>query len=281
MRWKGRQTSKNIDDRRHTPRGVSRAGMGGAGLIVVVVIGLLFGVDVTPFLGGGGQVAPPQANAPVQIDDETEEFVAVILADTEAIWSDIFRNSGIQYTPPVLVLFAGRTQSACGRAMSATGPFYCPVDQRVYLDTSFFQVMEQRLGARGDFAKAYVIAHEVAHHVQNSLGVLEQVNRAKSRSSQAQANALSVRVELQADCYSGVWARAIDQRFGVLEAGDIEEALNTAAAIGDDALQRAQGGVVVPDSFTHGTSAQRQNWFHRGYQTGDPNSCDTFAADQL
>ncbi len=281
MRWKGRRTSKNIDDRRHGSGGVSRAGLGGAGLIVVVVIGLLFGVDVTPFLGGGGQIAPPQANAPVQIDDETEEFVAVILADTEAIWSEIFRNSGIQYTPPVLVLFAGRTQSACGRAMSATGPFYCPVDQRVYLDTSFFRVMEQRLGARGDFAKAYVIAHEVAHHVQNSLGLLEKVNRAKSQSSQAQANALSVRVELQADCYSGVWARAIDQRFGVLEAGDIEEALNTAAAIGDDALQRAQRGVVVPDSFTHGTSAQRQYWFNRGYQTGDPNSCDTFAADQL
>ena len=181
--------------------------MGGAGLIIVLVVGLLFGVDITPFLSGGGQVAPPQANAPVQIDDETEEFVAVVLADTEAIWGEIFRDSGIQYTPPVLVLFAGRTQSACGRAMSATGPFYCPVDQRVYLDTSFFGVMEQRLGARGDFAKAYVIAHEVAHHVQHSLGILEQVNRAKQRSSQADANALSVRVELQADCYSGVWAR--------------------------------------------------------------------------
>lgn len=281
MRWKGRRTSKNIDDRRHGSRGVSRAGMGGAGLIVVLVIGLLFGVDITPFLSGGVQVAPPQANAPAQIDDETEEFVAVILADTEVVWGEIFRDSGIQYTPPVLALFAGRTQSACGRAMSATGPFYCPIDQRVYLDTSFFQVMEQRLGAHGDFAKAYVIAHEVAHHVQHSLGLLEQVNRAKSRSSQADANALSVRVELQADCYSGVWARAMDQRFGVLEPGDIEEALNTAAAIGDDALQRAQQGVVVPDSFTHGTSEQRQNWFYRGYKSGNPNSCDTFAARQL
>lgn len=281
MRWKGRRTSKNIDDRRHGSSGMSRAGMGGAGLIVVLVIGLLFGVDITPFLSGGGQVAPPQANAPVQIDDETEEFVAVVLADTEAIWGEIFRDSGIQYTPPVLVLFAGRTQSACGRAMSATGPFYCPVDQRVYLDTSFFRVMEQRLGARGDFAKAYVIAHEVAHHVQHSLGILDQVNRAKQRSSQADANALSVRVELQADCYSGVWARAMDQRFGVLEPGDIEEALKTAAAIGDDALQRAQQGVVVPDSFTHGTSEQRQNWFNRGYKSGNPNSCDTFAARQL
>lgn len=206
-------------------------------------------MDVTPFLSGGGQVAPPQANAPVQIDDETEEFVAVILADTEAIWGEIFRASGIQYTPPVLVLFAGRTQSACGCAMSATGPFYCPVDQRVYLDTSFFQVTKQHLGARGDFAKAYVIAHEFAHHVQNSLGVLEQVNRAKNQSSQSQANALSVRVELQADCYSGVLARSVDQRFGVLESGDIKEALNTVAAIRDDALQRVQQGVVVPDSF--------------------------------
>ncbi|WP_171208167.1 MULTISPECIES: neutral zinc metallopeptidase [unclassified Ruegeria] len=281
MRWKGRRTSKNIDDRRHTSRGASRAGVGGLGLIFIVVVGFFLGVDVTPFLTGGGQLSAPQANAPVQIDDETEEFVAVVLADTEVIWSEIFRGSGIQYTPPVLVLFAGRTQSACGRAMSATGPFYCPVDQRVYLDTSFFQVMEQRLGARGDFAKAYVIAHEVAHHVQHSLGVLDRVNRAKRQSSQADANALSVRVELQADCYSGVWARAMDQRFGVLEPGDIEEALNTAAAIGDDALQRAQQGVVVPDSFTHGTSEQRQNWFYRGYETGDPNSCDTFSTNRL
>jgi predicted metalloprotease len=190
----------------------------------------------------------------------------------------LFRKN---YRDPVLVLYSGVTTSACGGASAAMGPFYCPVDQKIFLDTDFFRVMEQDLGARGDFAKAYVIAHEVAHHVQHSLGVLDQVNAVRARSSRVESNALSVRIELQADCYAGFWTRAVEDRFGVLEEGDIEEALETAARIGDDALQRAQQGVVVPDSFTHGTSAQRQRWFYEGYRSGDPAACDTFRARQL
>jgi predicted metalloprotease len=204
-----------------------------------------------------------------------------VLADTEEVWDEIFTRSGLDYTPPTLVLYAGQTASACGGADAAMGPFYCPGDQRVFLDTDFFRVMAQDMGARGDFAAAYVIAHEVAHHVQNELGVLGRVNAQRARVSQSDSNALSVRVELQADCYSGIWARYAEERFGSLEPGDIEEAMDTAARIGDDALQRAARGVVVPDSFTHGSSEQRQRWFGEGYRTGDPQSCDTFAAARL
>lgn len=282
MRWQGRRTSSNIEDRRRGGGSAGRtAGVGGIGLVIVVLVGLFFGVDITPFLSGG---APQQTSAPSgpnTIDDQAEEFVAVVLADTEEIWGDIFAQSGLQYRPPVLVLYSGQTASACGGASAAMGPFYCPNDQRVFLDTAFFRTMETQLGARGDFAKAYVVAHEVAHHVQNSLGTLDTVNAVRARSSERDSNALSVRIELQADCYSGVWARAVQERFGTLERGDVEEALDTAARIGDDALQRASRGVVVPDSFTHGTSEQRQRWFYTGFETGDPNACDTFGTDRL
>lgn len=281
MKWQGRRTSRNIEDRRGTTGGMrGRGGIGGIGLVLVLLVGLFFGVDVTPFLGGGG-VATTSAPGPNRIDDQTEEFVGVVLADTEEIWSGIFEASGLTYDPPVLVLYSGRTASACGGADSAMGPFYCPGDQRVFLDTDFFRVMAEDLGARGEFAAAYVVAHEVAHHVQNELGVLGRVNALRSRVSRTEANALSVQIELQADCYAGLWARHAGEAFGSLEPGDIENALDTAARIGDDALQRASQGVVVPDSFTHGSSEQRQRWFRRGYETGDPGACDTFEAARL
>ncbi|MSU89035.1 hypothetical protein GE300_05265 [Rhodobacteraceae bacterium 2CG4] len=279
MKWRGRRGSRNIQDRRGM-RGGRVAGIGGLGALVVVLIGAFAGVDLTPLLqGGGGPVSEP--TGPNTIDDRTEEFVSVVLADTEEVWSAIFDASGGSYAEPELVLYSGVTGSACGTANAAVGPFYCPGDRRIFLDTSFFATLEQRLGAGGDFAFAYVIAHEVAHHVQNETGVLGEVNARRSRLPEAEANRLSVRIELQADCYSGLWARHAEDRFGSLEPGDIEEAMNAAAAIGDDALQRAGQGQVVPDSFTHGTSEQRQRWFERGYASGDPEACDTFSAEQL
>ncbi len=283
MKWQGRRGSRNIQDRRGMRGGSGKvAGLGGVGALIVVVIGAFYGVDLTPLLQGGSVSTPASAPAgPNTIDDRTEEFVSVVLADTEEVWGSIFANSGLDYDQPELVLYSGATTSACGTANAAVGPFYCPGDQRIFLDTSFFATLDQRLGAGGDFAFAYVIAHEVAHHVQNETGVLGQVNEQRARLPQSQANELSVRIELQADCYSGLWARHAEQRFGSLEPGDIDEAMNAAAAIGDDALQRASQGQVVPDSFTHGTSAQRQRWFNRGYESGDPQSCDTFATDRL
>ena len=285
MRWKGRETSSNIEDRRGA-RGAGgmggRAGIGGLGLVAVLLLGMFFGVDVTPFLTGGGGIPTASApSGPNTIDDTAEEFVGVVLADNEKVWSKAFADSRIPYRDPKLVLYSGVTSSGCGGAQAAMGPFSCPNDQRIFLDTDFFRVMEQQLGSRGDFAKAYVIAHEVAHHVQNSLGTLEKVNAARARASQVESNALSVRVELQADCFAGVWARAVQDRFGTLEPGDVESAMDTAARIGDDALQRAQRGTVVPDSFTHGSSEQRQRWFYNGFNSGDPNACDTFGARNL
>jgi uncharacterized protein len=282
MRWRGRRTSGNVEDRRGM--GGRAGGIGGIGLVIVLLIGLVFGIDVSALLdpqGASLRDPPPTASGPNAIDDETEEFVAVVLADTEEVWASIFAASGLDYDPPVLVLYSGVTRSACGGADAAMGPFYCPNDRRVFLDTDFFRVMEDRLGARGEFARAYVIAHEVAHHVQAELGLLARVHTARARVGREEANALSVRTELQADCYAGLWARHAEERWGILERGDIEAALEAAAAIGDDALQRASRGVVVPDSFTHGSSAQRQRWFYRGFETGDPQSCDTFAAETL
>ncbi|MHA3980397.1 KPN_02809 family neutral zinc metallopeptidase [Halovulum sp. GXIMD14794] len=279
MKWQGRRGSRNIQDRRGMPGG--RAGVGGLGLILVIVIGAFLGLDLTPLMQGGGVGTAPEPTGPNSIDDRTEEFVSVVLADTEEVWGDVFQNSGLSYAEPTLVLYSGVTSSACGTANAAVGPFYCPNDQRIFLDTDFFRVMEQRLGASGDFAYAYVIAHEVAHHVQNQLGILGQVNQQRARLPQAQANELSVRIELQADCYSGIWAREAQERFGSLERGDIDEALNAAAQIGDDTLQKASQGYVVPDSFTHGSSEQRQRWFYTGYETGDPQQCDTFGTNRL
>ncbi len=281
MKWRGRRTSANIEDRRRGGGAVRAGGIGFVGLLIVMAVGLLFGVDISPLVGGGGQMQTGAPAGPNEIDDQTEEFVGVVLADTEEVWGDIFRQSGLTYEDPKLVLFAGRTVSACGGADAAMGPFYCPNDQNVFLDTDFFRVMAEQMGARGDFAAAYVIAHEVGHHVQNQLGLLGRVTQLRQQSSQAQSNELSVRIELQADCYAGIWARHVDERYGTLEDGDIEEALDTAARIGDDALQRASRGVVVPDSFTHGTSAQRQEWFYRGFQSGDPQDCDTFEGVRL
>ena len=262
-----------------------RGKAGGLGLIVIVVIALLLGVDPTFLLQGGGSgFSVPMGNAPSgtnRIDDTSEEFIGVVLADTEEIWTEIFAASGKTYRAPKLVMFSGRTFSACGAASAASGQFYCPDDRKAYLDMAFFQVMDRKLGAGGDFAQAYVIAHEIAHHVQNELGVMEQVNRQRSRVSRTEANQLSVMVELQADCFSGVWANRAQRKFGSLEPGDIDEALNAANQIGDDTLQRNAGQAVVPDSFTHGTSEQRMRWFREGFDTGDPSLCDTFNATRL
>jgi predicted metalloprotease len=280
MEWRGRRTSGNIEDRRGQ-RSVARMGGLGAGAVVIVLLlGALFGVDVTPLLDVGGQPTVSAPAVPNTIDDEAEAFVGVVLAETETVWDGIFRASGLRYDQPRLVLYAGGTMSGCGTAASAMGPFYCPGDQTVYLDTDFFRVMEQRLGAGGEFARAYVIAHEVGHHVQQQLGVLDAVNQRRAALPEAEGNRLSVRTELQADCYAGIWARGVADRLA-LTAGDIRDALDTAARIGDDALQRAASGRVVPDSFTHGTSDQRQRWFEAGFREGDPAACDTFAARQL
>lgn len=291
MKWRGRRGSRNIEDRRSGGfrggvrrasggRGVRASGIGGIGAIAVVVIGLFLGVDPGTLLGivagdGGGYQSAPQSSIPNKIDDDTEKFVSVVLADTEAVWEEIFRDElGRTYQPPRLVLFSGQTQSACGVASAATGPFYCPPDKRAFLDTSFFATLEQRLGAAGDFARAYVIAHEIAHHVQNELGILPRINQLRAKATEVESNRLSVLIELQADCLSGVWARRAEQRFGALEPGDIEEALNAAAQIGDDALQRRSQGYVVPDSFTHGTSKQRVDAFKSGYRNGSIRVCE-------
>ena len=259
---------------------VRAGGVGGIGVLAVVLIGMFFGVDLTPLLGTGESSYTEAPSGPNTIDDQNEQFVSVVLAETEDVWGAIFKASNLTYHDPKLVLFSGVTRSGCGAAQSAMGPFYCPVDKTVYLDTDFFRVMEQQLGAQGEFARAYVIAHEVGHHVQDELGVLEQTTAVRSRSSEAQSNAISVRVELQADCYAGVWANAARDRLKLTD-DDIRSALDTAARIGDDALQQRSQGVVVPDSFTHGTSEQRQRWFHQGYRSGDPDQCDTFSAQSL
>jgi predicted metalloprotease len=284
MKWRGRRGSDNIVDVRRGG-GARRVGMGG-GLVMVllVVASMIFGVDLTGLaglVGGGAPSSAPQATGPNTIDDAAEEFVSVVLADTEEVWRQEFAERGAQYVEPELVLFADAVASACGQASSAVGPFYCPADNRVYLDTDFFRTMEQQLGARGEFAKAYVIAHEVGHHVQNLIGVMDETMRIRQRVSEAEANAISVRVELQADCLAGVWARTAHEKFGVLERGDIESAMDAASRIGDDALQRRSQGYVVPDSFTHGTSDQRQRWFYKGFESGELEVCDTFSTDAL
>ncbi len=274
MRWQGRRESSNIEDRRG--RGMGRtAGVGGIGMVIVLLVGIFFGVDLSPLLGPGGVVTTDSApSGPNVVDDEQERFVAVVLGQTEDVWKPRFQAAGMQYSEPKLVLFNGQVPSACGLAQSAMGPFYCPNDQAVYLDMDFFRVMEEQLGSRGDFAKAYVIAHEVGHHVQDEQGILERMNAMRAQSSERQSNEYSVRVELQADCYAGVWAHDSQEAFQLTDA-DIRSALDTAARIGDDALQRASQGYVVPDSFTHGTSQQRQEWFYRGFSTGDDAQCET------
>ncbi|MBT8411017.1 MAG: neutral zinc metallopeptidase [Octadecabacter sp.] len=283
MKWQGRRGSRNIEDRRRAGgAGRAASGIGGLGLVIIVVLGLVFDVDVSGLLSqqGGGQ-APSSAEI-TPADERAAQFVSVTLADTEEVWTEIFRSQvGAPYTPPVLVLFKGATQSPCGGASGASGPFYCPADRKAYLDTDFFVTLDRRLGAGGDFAAAYVVAHEVAHHVQNELGILGQANQMRAQVNEAESNAISVRIELQADCLSGVWARHAQEQFNSLDRGDVAEAMNAAAQIGDDTLQRNAGRTVQPHTFTHGTSEQRQRWFAAGFESAQIAQCDTFGTDRL
>lgn len=286
MKWRGQRGSRNVEDRRRSSGGARAGGIGGVGLLVVLALGYFLGIDVSPLIGGGGGGSIIQSSGGNQqiteADEERAEFTSVALGYTEVIWDEVFKTQlNTQYRPPVLVLFAGATQSPCGGASGATGPFYCPGDQKVYLDTSFFVTMARKMGAKGDFAAAYVVAHEVAHHVQNQLGTLGEANKARSRMSKEDSNRVSVMIELQADCYSGIWARYAEERLGVLEQGDLVEAVNAAKQIGDDTLQRNAGRRPMPHTFTHGTSEQRQRWFATGYKQGRVDACDTFRARNL
>ena len=296
MKWEGNRESDNVEDRRDDGGG-GGGGFGGLlggrnigiGTIVVALLGgWMFGINpltILNLLSGG---APPaqvqQQQGPAHrppADDRMGKFVATVLADTEDVWKDIFTKGGGTYKEPRLVLFRGATQTACGQGQAAMGPFYCPGDQKVYLDLGFYETLTRRLGAPGEFAQAYVIAHEVGHHVQNLLGISAKMDQMRGRVSKVEYNAMSVKLELQADCFAGVWAYNANNSRHILEGGDIESAMNAAAKIGDDALQRAGGGVVMPESFTHGTSAQRQRWFNTGITTGSVKACDTFGARNL
>lgn len=289
MRWQGERESDNVEDLRSGSGGAGLGGLpiGGRGLslggvVVALVAGWIFGINPLALLGlmdSGAPVAvqqPQRPAAPSHPQDERARFVSVVLADTEDVWGAIMQRGQRRYEPPRLVLFRDATPTACGRGEAAAGPFYCPADRKVYIDLRFFDVLSQRLGAPGDFAQAYVIAHEVGHHVQQELGLTQRVDAQRQRLPAAQANALSVRLELQADCFAGVWAHHSQRGKGWLEQGDVEEALHAASQIGDDTLQRRSRGTVVPESFTHGSSAQRMQWFRRGLETGQPGQCNTF-----
>ncbi len=281
MRWRDQRQSTNVEDR----RGIGGKGLavgGGLGSILLVVLALLFGGDPSQFLNQQPQTDPgaQQTRNVNPQEEELKQFSSTILASTEDVWNEILRQNGSKYREPTLTLFTEQVRSACGLAGSAVGPFYCPGDERVYLDLSFFQELRTRFRAPGDFAQAYVIAHEVGHHIQQLLGTMDKVHAAQQRMSETQANQLSVRLELQADFYAGVWAHYA-QRRGLLEAGDLEEALRAATAIGDDQLQKQSQGYVVPDSFTHGTSEQRMRWFRKGFETGDIRQGDTFNTRSL
>ncbi|MBO1039761.1 KPN_02809 family neutral zinc metallopeptidase [Brucella pituitosa] len=308
MRWQGRRQSDNVEDVRGQQSGGLGGGFGRGGgmgggpgfrivrgggisgiLILVVMFFVLraFGIDPLPFLFGDGSINSTQtqqssgrtaAEGGKVANDEATQFARTVLAETEDVWSGIFQSRGQTYTPPTMVLFSDGVRSACGMASSASGPFYCPGDRKLYLDLTFFNELAKRFGASGDFANAYVISHEVGHHVQNLLGILPRFNQMRQQMNEAQANQMSVRVELQADCFAGVWGYYTDQK-GILEAGDLEEAINAAHQIGDDTLQKRSQGYVVPESFNHGTSAQRAKWFQRGFESGKIESCDTFSGD--
>lgn len=282
MRWRGERQSSNIDDRRGLSAGKVAVG-GGLGTIVVLVLALLFGINPQTLL----EQLPTEPSSGIQSsrpvnpeEEELKQFVSVVLAKSEDVWTEVFRQNGRQYREPTLVLFTDQVRSACGMAGSAVGPFYCPGDEKVYIDLSFYEALRRRFNAPGDFAQAYVIAHEVGHHVQKLLGISDQVDAMQRRVSEVEANQLSVRLELQADFFAGIFARYVKDQ-GVLEAGDIEEALQAASAIGDDQIQRRTTGYVVPDSFTHGTSEQRLRWFRKGYESGDIRQGDTFNASDL
>ena len=293
VKWRGREGSKNVEDRRGA---VGAAGMSGLAILIlrfvfsrfgiggiVVLIGGFFAlraVGIDPLLLLSGQ--PASGPVPVSAEDqEAFDFSAVILAETEKTWTDIFAENGSTYEAPTLVVYSGQTQTACGSGSAAAGPFYCPGDRKVYLDTGFFAELSQRFGAPGDFAAAYVIAHEVGHHVQTLTGVSDQVRQAQSRAGEEEQNQLQVMMELQADCYAGIWANRADKYSGLLDDGDIEEGLQAATAIGDDTLQKNAGRRVTPESFTHGSSEQRARWFTAGYRSGDVSACDTFSARSL
>ena len=299
MKWEGNRESSNVEDRRGdgSTGGSGGGGLGGLmggrsigmGTIVVALLGgWAFGINpitILNVLSGTGPPAQIQQQSPVQrtpADDRMGKFVSTVLADTEDVWKDVFAKGGATYKEPRLVMFRGRTSTGgCGTGESAMGPFYCPADQKVYIDLAFYETLTKRLGAPGDFAQAYVIAHEVGHHVQNLLGISGKMDQMRSRVSKTEYNALSVRLELQADCFAGVWAHHAQSQRQILQQGDVEEAMNAAAKIGDDALQRSSGGAVVPESFTHGTSAQRQKWFDVGLKTGSVKACDTFSAKSI
>ena len=307
MKWENNRQSDNIEDRRQSPGGGGGMFGGGGGggrrrggkgiglgtIVIALVAGWIFGINPMTILGflggGGGELMPSQTqSAPANTTtaagkptDDMGRFVAAVLGGTEDAWGAVFQQGGAQYQAPTLVLFRGSTQTACGQGQAAMGPFYCPADRKVYIDLSFYETLKRQLGAPGDFAQAYVVAHEVGHHVQNLMGLTGKVDSMRGRISERDQNALSVRLELQADCFAGIWAHHNHKSKAILEAGDIEEAMTAAAAIGDDALQRKSQGVVVPDSFTHGTSEQRQRWFYKGLETGSVQACDTFNARSL
>lgn len=276
MKWQGRRGSQNVEDRRGMSTGTKVVG-GGIGTLVIVLLVYLLGGDPSGILQQSG---PGQASGPVEATEEENamaQFVSVVLADTEEVWGKLFAQSGATYRQPTLVLFRDQVQSACGYATAASGPFYCPADEKVYIDLSFCDDLRNKYGAYGDFAVAYVIAHEVGHHVQNLMGILEEVQTERQRLSEVRANQLTVRLELQADFLAGVWAHYADKMFSSIEEGDIEEALNAASSIGDDVLQKKYQGRVIPDAFTHGTAAQRSSWLRKGWVTGDLNQGDTFS----
>jgi predicted metalloprotease len=294
MKWEGNRESDNVEDRRGDDDGGGSGGFGFGGgsigigsIIVALAASYFFGVNPLTVLnllsGGSGSVstAPQHTTQHPPANDRMTKFVRTVLADTEDTWTDLFRQRGANYVKPTLVIFSGRTRTGCGMGQTATGPFYCPADQKVYIDLSFYRLMQQRFHVSSEFAQAYVIAHEVGHHVQNLLGISDKVDNARRHASESQVNALSVRLELQADCFAGVWAYHANQARGIIESGDVEGALSAATAIGDDALQRQSQGYVVPDSFTHGTSEQRVRWFKRGIDSGDMDQCNTFKARAL
>lgn len=283
MRWQGRRESDNVEDRRNesgNSMGAGRMriprGKGGIVLLIIVMIAGYYGYDLTPLLTGeSSSLSQPASQKSTAQQDEAAKFTSVILATTEDTWQKIFQKMGKTYTPPKLVMYRGATRTGCGTGQSVMGPFYCPTDSTVYIDLSFYDEMKNRLGADGDFAQGYVVAHEVGHHVQHLLGIEPKVRQLQQQGGQKQANQLSVKLELQADCFAGVWGHYMQQE-NVLEPGDLQEALNAAEAIGDDRLQQQSQGRVVPDSFTHGTSQQRYTWFKKGFDSGNPGQCDTF-----
>jgi predicted metalloprotease len=293
MRWEGNRESDNVEDRRGEGGGggggfsIGGGSLGIGAVVIALVGGAIFGINPLTILGmlsGGDGPAPQTQQGPAKLppaNDTQANFVRTVLADTEDTWSQLFKQGGANYVNPKLVLFRGAIRTGCGQGQAAMGPFYCPADQKVYIDLDFYETLKNRLGAPGDFAQAYVIAHEVGHHVQNLLGIADKMEQARGRASPAQANAMSVKMELQADCFAGVWANHANEARKILEQGDVEEAMNAAAKIGDDALQKSRGGAVVPESFTHGSSAQRQRWFNTGLKTGSVKACDTFGAGSL